>query len=254
MRLRLLIVAAILLVAPAAFAGTYSLNDWCFYVNSLDVNRSCNNGSGVDNFNPPVTPGTFDYQHLNDLNNLLGTAVITLAPGTYNVFAIFDFEIGGDGKMNEFATVFGSLPIGQVYAVDSSGASGSTPGQLYSQFAGGTLSNTNYVPECTSGSCPDVAVSLGYTNLVVPDGQTATINFVVSDTPPSSGFYIQQGQTGTGATINYSSNVTLTPGGGSDIGGFEAAMVENPEPGTILLMAGGIGLMAVGLRRRKKTA
>src|SRR4051794_39985767 len=198
MRFRLWMVAAVLLVAPAAFGGTFSLNDWCFYVNSLDVNRSCNNGSGVDNFNPPAISGTFDFAHLGDVNNALGTAVITVGPGSYNIFAIFNYDIGGDGGMNEYATVFGSLPIGQVYAVDAQGASGSTPGALYSQFAGGTLSNTNYVPSCTSNDCPDISVSLGFTNLVVPDGQTAQVTFTVSDTPPSSGFYIEQTQSGAG--------------------------------------------------------
>jgi hypothetical protein len=250
MRLRLLIVAAILLIAPAAFAGTYSLNDWCFYVNSLDVNRSCNNDSAIDNFSAPISAGTFDYYHLGDGNNTLGTAVVTLGSGSYNVFAIFDYDITGGGGMNEYATAFGSLAIGQVYAVDSQGASGSTPGQLYSQFAGGTLNNTNYIPECSSGSCPDVAVSLGYTNLVVPDGQTATVSFIVSDTPPSGGgFFIEQGQTGGGPTLNFSSNVVLTPDGG---GGFDANVVATPEPGTYLMMAGGIGLMVLGLRRRRK--
>lgn len=237
MRLRYLLAMAILLIAPAAFAGTYSLNDWCFYVNSLDVNRSCNNGSGLDNFNPPISAGTFDYYHLSDGNNALGTAVVTVGPGSYNIFAIFNYDIGGDGGMNEFATVFGSLPIGQVYAV---GSSDGTPGQLYSQFSGGSLNNTNYVPECNSNDCPDVSVSLGYTNLVVPDGQTAQVTFTVGDTPPSSGFYIQQQQNGSDSTLNYSSNITYT------------AEIHNPEPGTVVLMTGGIGLMALGLRRRRK--
>jgi hypothetical protein len=237
--------AAVLLLAPAAFGATYSLNDWCFYVNSLDVNRSCNNGSGVDNFN--VSSSVSDWQHLTDGNNL-GTSVVTVGPGSYNIFAIYNYDIGGDGGMNEFATVFGSLPIGQVYGVDAQGASGSTPGDLYSQFAGGTLNNTNYIPSCNSSDCPDVAVSLGYTNLVVNEGETAQITFTVGDTPPSSGFYIQQGQNGSGSTLNFSSNVTITPSGGD----FGASVVSTPEPGTIGMVIGGAGLMVLGLRRRKK--
>lgn len=248
MRFRLLLIATVLLLAPAAFGGTYTLSDWCFYVNSLDVNRSCNNGSGVDNFSPPVSPGTFDYYHLNDISNTLGSAVVTVGPGTYNVFAIFNYDIPGGGGMDEFAKVFGSLAIGQVYSIDAQGASDSTPGQLYSQFAGGTLDNTNYIPECAGGSCPDVAVSLGYANVVVPDGQTATVTFVVSESAPSSGFYIQQSQSGSDSSIFISASVDYSGSGG---GGYGAA-VSNPEPGTYLMMVGGIGLMLVGLRRRKK--
>jgi hypothetical protein len=246
MRLRFLLIALVLLIAPTAFAGTYSLNDWCFYVNSLDVNRSCNNGSGVDNFSPPITPGTFDYVHLGD-NNTLGTTTVTLGAGNYNVFAIFNYDLTAGGGLDEYATVLGSLAIGQVYSVDAQGASGSTPGNLYTQFAGGTLDNVNYVPACSGSDCPDVSVALGYTNLEVPDGSTATVTFIVSDTPPSSGFYIQQGQNGSGDTINFSSTVDFGSSGDS----FSAS-VSTPEPGTVIMMAGGFGLMLLGLRRRKK--
>jgi hypothetical protein len=142
--------------------------------------------------------------------------------------------------------VFGSLPIGQVYSVDTQGTSGSTPGELYSQFAAGTLDNTNNVPGCAGSSCPDISVAMGYTNLVVPDGSSAAVSFIVSDTPPSSGFYVQQGDNSSSSTINFSSSVSITPDSS-----FSAAAVSNPEPGTVLLMAGGIGLMLLGLRRRK---
>jgi hypothetical protein len=246
MRLRFLLIAMVLLLAPAAFGGTYSLNDWCFYVNSLDVNRSCNNGSGVDNFNPPVTPGTTDYLHLGD-NNTLGTTTITLSAGSYNVFAIFNYNLTAGGGLDEYAAALGSLAIGQVYSVDTQGASGSTPGGLYTQFAAGTLDNVNHLPACAGTDCPDVSVAMGYTNLVVPDGSTATVNFIVSDTAPSSGFYVQQGQNGSGSTINFSS--TLDISGGESFG---ASAIANPEPGTVLLMAGGLGLMLRQLRRRKK--
>src|SRR3954466_9697783 len=101
MRLRLLLIALVLLVAPMAFGGNYSLNDWCFYVNSLDINHSCSNGSGTDNFLPPVSPGTFDYVHLSD-NNTLGTATVTLGAGTYNVFAFFDYDIKDGGHYGGF--------------------------------------------------------------------------------------------------------------------------------------------------------
>jgi hypothetical protein len=246
MRLRFMLITLALLLAPAAFAGTYSLNDWCFYVNSLDVNRSCNNGSGVDNFNPPVTPGTTDYLHLGD-NASLGTTTITLGAGNYNVFAIFNYDLTAGGGLDEYATALGSLAIGQVYSVDTQGASGSSPGGLYTQFAAGTLDNVNHLASCAGSDCADVSVALGYTNLVVPEGSTATINFVVNDAPPSSGFYVQQGQSGSGDTINLSSNLEIS-GGDS----FSASAIENPEPGTVILMAGGFGLMMLGLRRRKK--
>ena len=235
MRLRWLWIATVLTVAPTASAGTFTLNDWCFYVNSLSVNRSCNNGSGVDNFNPPATSGTFDYLHLGDNANL-GTATITLGPGTYNVFAIFNYDVTNGGGLNEYASTLGSLAAGQVYSVDAEG-SGSTPGSLYSQFASGALDNTNHVPSC-AGTCPDVAVSLGYTNINVGSGQTAHVNFIIGDTPPSSGFSVTQTDNG-GGSLNFSSNVDIS----SD---------PVPEPTTLALFGGGILLMFIGSRRRKQ--
>src|SRR3954462_10418411 len=107
MRIRFLLLAMVLLAAPMAFAGNYSLNDWCFYVNSLDINHSCSNGSGTDNFLPPINPGTFDYVHLSD-NNPLVTASVSLSAGSYNVFALFNYDIhagaGGNGGLNEYAS------------------------------------------------------------------------------------------------------------------------------------------------------
>jgi len=235
MRLRLLLIATFLMVAPAAFSASFSLNDWCFYVNTLDITRSCNDGAGADNFNPPtISSTTFDY-HVGD-NNQLGTVVVTLGAGTYNIFAIFNYDINSPDDPTESASVHG-IPVGQVYSVDaegdSNGFSGGT-GSLYSQFAGGTLDNTNH---CDTG-CSDVAVSLGYQNLEVPEGSTGSISFVVSDTPPTSGFYVQQSD-GSGSDLFFSTTSEL---------------VASPEPGTVILMTGGIALMLLGLKRKKKKA
>jgi hypothetical protein len=246
MRRRLLLLAVVLLAAPVAFAGSYSLNDWCFYVNTLDINHSCNNGSGVDNFLPPISAGSFDYLHLTDNN--LGTTTVNLGSGTYNVFAIFNYDIAPGGGLNEYATAVGSLAIGQVYSVDTEGASNSTPGELYTQFANGTLDDTNHLPSCAASPCGDVAVAIGFTNLVIPTGNTGTVTFTVSDTAPASGFYIQQTNSSTGGSLGGSS----APPGSSLF--FSATFVDPPgapEPGTIGLMAGGLGLMLWAIRRRR---
>jgi hypothetical protein len=237
MRLRLLLIAVFLGIAPMAFAGNSSLNDWCFYVNTLDLNRSCNDGAGANNFNPPtVTSTTFDY-HLGDNGGAgsgLGTVVVTLGAGSYNIFAIFNYDINSLGDPLESASAHGSIPVGQVYSVDAEGNaphySGGT-GSLYTQFSTGTLDSTNH---CDTG-CSDVAVSLGVQNLTVPDGKTGTVTFTVSNTPPPSGFYVQQ-----------------TDGSGNDLFFTQTAAISNPEPGTVMLLSGGIALMLLGLRRKKK--
>jgi hypothetical protein len=250
MRLRLLLIVAALFVAPMAFAGTYSLNDWCFYVNSLDINHSCNQ-SGADNFVPPVSPGTFDFSHLTD-QNALGSVTITLPPGNYNVFAFYDYDVqgGSPSALNEFASVVGSAAIGQVYSVDAQGdpssggaVTATTPGFLHDQFVhagdlvGGApigLDNTNHLPSCATAPCEDVSVSLGYTNVTVAPGVTTTITFDVGSTAPTSGSFIQQTDSTSGNSVFFSSTLTSTP-----------------EPGTVVLMSAGLGMLLMGLRRRR---
>ena len=88
-----------------AFAGNYSLNDWCFYVNSLDINHSCSNGSGTDNFVAPdfiPVPSIIfistDQQHLGHGHcHASGKANITSS-------LFFDYDIALAGGLNEYAT------------------------------------------------------------------------------------------------------------------------------------------------------
>lgn len=241
MRSKFLLIAAVLFVAPMAFAGSYTLNDWCFYVNSLDVNHSCADGSGVDNFSPSISLGSFDYQHLTD--NRLGSTSITLGSGSYSVFAIFNYDVAPNGGSNEYANAVGTLAAGQSYSVNTEGTAG-TPGSLYSQFASGNLDNTNHLSTCAGSSCPDVAVSIGYSNVTVPEGSTGTVTFTVGDAPPTSGFYVQQTDNSGGSSVYLGSNVQIDESLNSQISAV-------PEPGMAGLTAGGMGLLLWFVRRRR---
>ena len=105
--------------------------------------------------------------------------------------------------------------------------------------------NTNHLASCTTpGTCGDVSASVGYTNLVVPTGSNATVNFVVSSTAPSSGFYISQTDTTSGQSLFISNNVQIT-------GNLNSAIASTPEPAPMALMGGGLGLLLGFVRRRQ---
>ena len=240
MRVRPLLLTMTLLAAPMAFGGSYSLNDWCFYVNTLDLNHSCSDGSGINNFMPSMSPGSFDYVHLTD--NTLGTVAITLGPGTYSIFGVYDYNISPNGT-SDYATVNGNPGTGQVYTVGSGGRSG----DVFTEFAAGNLDNTNHDPSCaTPGQCDNVSVSIGFNDIVVPPGSTGTVNLVVSDTPPpGGGFNIGQTDGTSGGSLFISGNVQIS-------GGLETLAIVTPEPGSMMLISGGLGLMLCALRGRRK--
>jgi hypothetical protein len=234
MGFRALMLTTALLLAPAAFAGTYTLSDWCFYVNSVDINQSCNSGNGLANV-PSADPGVTDLIHLQ--SDGTGTVTITLSPGSYNVFGILNYNVDGNGA-NEYANALGQLSMGQVYSVSTQGSTG-TVGTLYGQVGGGggTFNDTNYC--AVVGNCSDLAVGLGYTNVTVPDGWTTTVTFTSSTNPPSdpNTFSIQQTNSGTGNSLNLSSSLEQVD--------------HAPEPGPMALMGSGLGAMLWYVRRRR---
>jgi hypothetical protein len=243
--MKLLIPLAALLLAPAAFAGSYSLNEWCFYVNSLDLNHSCAEAGGGGTLDAPFQSASFSPALGG--SGILGTVSVTLTPGsdTYKVFALWDYNSSAGGGFGEYATAVGTLPAGEHYSVDapsdpgSVGAVSSSPGNLTTYFNAGVLDDTNHLGSCSTPPCSNVSVALEQDVNVAP-GTTDIVTFTVSTTPPTSGFYVSQTDPD-GTTLFFSSNVVDPP-----LGSLNAT----PEPGSIALLAGGLGLLAWARRRR----
>jgi PEP-CTERM motif len=241
--MRFTLYLAVLAVSPVAFAGQSSLNEWCFYINTLDVNHSCAEATPTT-FNPPVAGATFAA---SPGEPDLGTVSIVVGPGNYNVFAFFSYS-AGTGGFSQYATTVGTLTAGQVYSVDapgdpSSGGSVSpySPGYLQNQYNLGTLDNTNHLGSgacAATNSCEPVSVALGYTNLGVPDGQQELITFTVGDTPPASGFYVTQTNPQTGDSLFFSAD--------------PQSLSAVPEPLSMMLLGSGLGLIGWAARRRLK--
>jgi hypothetical protein len=174
-----------------------------------------------------------------------GTVSIVVGAGTYNVFAFFSFDVG-PGNFDQYATAVGTQAAGQVYSVDAPGdpsAGGSvtsyTPGYLGNQYSLGTLDNTNHLGSSScadTNSCEPVSVALGYTNIVVPDGQQELITFTAGDTPPGSGFYVAQTNATSGDTVFFSADPQL---------------IANPEPVSMVLFGSGFAVIGLAVRRRR---
>src|SRR5579883_2262978 len=142
-RLKLLLPLAALLVAPAAFAGSYSLNEWCFYVNSLDLSHSCAEAGGGGTLSAPFQSASFDPSLGG--TGILGSVSVTLTPSVnpYKIFAIWDYNSSTGGGYNEYANAVGTLPAGESYSVDApadpgaGGATPSSPGNLTTYYNAG---------------------------------------------------------------------------------------------------------------------
>ena len=171
---------------------------------------------------------------LFDFSTGLGSLTISLGPGSHSFIAYFDHDIDEavNTFFNEFGVVNGVPPSGASYEIDEPGF---TFGDVYNNMKAGHLDNANNVP---STAPDDVAMALGWT-ATVGAGETWNITMQVAGLAPASGFYLQQTDPASEASIYFSSTSSI---GASGV----------PEPAAALLA--GAGLLVIGLARRRRTA
>lgn len=236
---------ALAVVANQAKASSLTgLADWCVNLNG-DVVTACN-GAGVGGSSGPSPGGinlaAFDQTLEGTGTNALGQVVVNLSAGLSNQYSAFyadyDLNFVADGSFDDSASVHGALPAGFSYEIDDPNT-----GNVYTDFAGNTLSNQNNVgtPSGPPNQCCDVSFGLGVSGLNVPVGQTGTVTYTISAVAPVSGFYIQQTNATAGDSIYLSAVVNISGPGGPTV----------PEPSTVALGLGGL-VLAVALARRRR--
>jgi len=204
------------LAAPTASAASIVLFDWAFNID------------GVVSSQPLVPPGF-------DPATGIGEWKVTAAtPGLHSVVAFFDHEIDEaiNTFFNEYGAVSGVPLAGQSWEIDEPGF---VFGDIYANLVAGALDDSNGVPQA---SPDDVSMAMGW-SFVLAAGETATAKFLLSETAPAGGFYLQQTDPDSGADIYFSSSI-----------GFQGGGPVIPEPGTIALVLSGLGLVAASRFRK----
>ncbi len=201
-----------------------NLFDWAFNID----------GTLYEASNSDPLPGNINASGF-DLLSGLGTITITSAgAGSHSVIAFFDHEIDEtvNTYFNEVGSTVGAPAAEQSWEIDEPGY---VFGNIYDNFKAGTLDNSNGVP---SSAPEDVSMALGW-NFILGAGETASLNFnlLLSETAPTSGFYLVHTDTDSEspASLYFSSTLDI-----------KSSSV--PEPGLLFLLVTGLaGLF--GFRR-----
>ena len=227
-----------------AHASSIGLADWCVNLNG-DINTACNGaGSGGMSTNPDG--GSIILTSFSQLAeptvNTLGSVVINLGAGTNQsvaFYADYDVDYPTLGAFLDSGTVHGPVPASYSYELSDPNTS-----NIFADFSGSTLPNTNSVgtPSGPPSPCCDVAFALAVAGINVVSGGSGTVTFTVGTVAPTSGFFIQQTNSVTSDSIFLSANVSTV----GQVGNV-------PEPSTFWLFFGSLGIgIAILLIRQKR--
>ena len=159
-----------------------------------------------------------------DTGTGLGTILMTLSGvGAHYCSLFVDHEIDESINtfFNEFGTAAGAPVAGQSWEIDEPGY---VFGDIYTNFVAGTLDKLIFGG--TMSGPEDISMALGW-NVTLASWESATAYFTLSETAPTSGFYLKHSDPASGGAVYFSSalNVTGSPGGGVPDGGSTLALL-----------------------------
>lgn len=188
-----------------------------------------------------------------DFMSGLGTLSVTISGvGAHSVFGFFDHDIdvSTNSFFNEVGDAFGSPNSGQSWEIDEPGY-GSFPanvgtgglvywGDIFNNFITSSLDNMIFFDAIDGQSllsADDVSMAMGW-DFILDVGETALINFIISDTEIPSGFYLAHTDPQSNQTIYFSSNLNL-----------QSSIQTVPEPGTAVLLTLGFAVFVFAPKR-----
>lgn len=202
---------------------------------------------GVNSFATDPLPGGVAAGGFDFASGLGSLSVTVSGASDHNVIAYFDHEIDQTVNtfFNELGGTGGALGAGQSWEIDEPGF---LFGDIYDNWQAGSLDNSNALD--IAENADDVSMALGF-DFTLAASQTAVVTFFLDVINNAPAFFLTQFDPDSIAAQLAGPNqlffwATL------EIRGDEEPPTGVPEPGTLLLLAG--GLLALARVRRTRLA
>jgi hypothetical protein len=203
-------------LAPYALADTMSLYNWGINVD----------GTLYDKANtPPLPTGPGVYIDGGGFNFSEGLGTLTIVAsgvGTHYVDIYFDNDLYPAQYANDQSAAVGIPASGESWEIGTGAEAGGT--QLYTDFTNNDYDDTNNAP-----GPADVATGLAFAFTTTDEDPLGVVTVSISETAPSSGFYLHQSDTYIGTSP-------------SDIYIQGSEVNTTPEPASWLLFLGAVAV------------